>query len=128
MPFDSQHNDPVRDTNPLQIIALNLAIFITCTVVLYETGVGLFASLCISLALGSILTVLTVTCGFLLAEQRGHGAARKEYTALDREIWKWTEDAADDAWLATRIKAKVAAELARATSDERKSGASRKSR
>ena len=133
MPFDMQHRDPVPDTNPLQIVALNLAIFITCTVVLYGIGVGLFAALGVSLLLGAILTVLIVTCGFLLVERRGAGAATQEqtaraHTALDREIWKWTEDAADDAWLATRVKAKVTAELARTTPDARKSGAGRKSR
>lgn len=126
MSFDPELRASPRIANPLQIVALNAVLSSLCVAAAVIAGAGWAVAIPAGLMAGPAVTMGIVGLLYSIAERRVRASIPPafamppaETTALHQEIWKWTEDAADDAWIATRIKAKVAAEMARAEADAR---------
>ena len=126
MSFDPNLHETARITNPLQIVALNAVLSVLCISIGRYAGVGWVTAIFAGLMAGPAITLGIVGLLYSIAERRvrsefetSDATGATQTPALRHEIWKWTEDAADDAWVATRIKAKVAAEMARAEADAR---------
>ena len=124
MSFDELPDDADRVLSVLQIVVLNAAASSIGVFALILLGYGLGAAVLVGLLLGAAMTLFFAGVMYTLAERRVRAtiivsADAAKPSAVDHEIWKWTEDAADDAWIATRVKAKVAAEMARAEAEAR---------
>lgn len=124
MSFNEPGDDTDRVTNLFQIIVMSAIFSCLSVLALAQMGFGWGVALVAGFMSGAALTLMAAAALYAVAERRVRAKTFQapvtaQADSLDREVWKWTEDAADDAWVATRVKAKVAAEMALAEAENR---------